>query len=222
MSYKDEFIEFMVRSKVLTFGDFITKSGRKTPYFINTGNYKTGQQAALLGKFYAQCIQQNIKGKIDLLFGPAYKGIPLAVSTAMALYSNHGVDVGYAFNRKEAKDHGEGGNLIGATPKSGDHVLIIEDVMTAGTSIRESVPLLQTFGNISIDGIIISVDRMEKGQNNKSAMAEIYETYGIVTYPIVNVRDIINRLHNKPVDGIIYIDDEKKRQMEEYLDRYGV
>jgi len=222
MSYKDEFIEFMVRSKVLTFGDFITKSGRKTPYFINTGNYKTGQQAALLGKFYAECIQQNIKSKIDLLFGPAYKGIPLAVSTAMALYSNHGVDVGYAFNRKEAKDHGEGGNLIGATPKSGDHVLIIEDVMTAGTSIRESVPLLQTFGNISIDGIIISVDRMEKGENNKSAMAEIYETYGIVTYPIVNVRDIINRLHNKPVDGIIYIDDAKKRQMEEYLDRYGV
>ena len=222
MSYKKEFIEFMVRSGVLTFGDFITKSGRKTPYFVNTGNYKTGYQASKLGEFYAKCIKENIKEDIDALFGPAYKGIPLSVATSIALANQFNEDINYCFNRKEAKDHGEGGSMVGYKLKDGDNVLIVEDVITAGTAIRECFPILQAAAKVNISGLIISVDRMERGQQNKTAIQEIEETFGIKTYPIVTVREIIDTLHNVPVDGKIVIDDEMKTRMEAYLEEYCV
>lgn len=220
MSYKEEFIEFMVRSGVLTFGDFITKSGRRTPYFINTGNYKTGYQASKLGEFYARCIMEN-NALPDVLYGPAYKGIPLAVTAAANLYTGFNVDVQYCFNRKEAKDHGEGGSLIGCKPTDGQRVLIVEDVITAGTSVRESVPLLKSIANVTIDGLIVSVDRMERGNGELSALEEVRRDFGINTYALVTVRDIINTLHNRPVDGKIYIDDKTRDAMEQYLATYG-
>ncbi len=222
MSYKKEFIEFMVRSGVLTFGDFITKSGRKTPYFVNTGNYKTGYQAAKLGEFYAACIKENINEEIHALFGPAYKGIPLSVATAIALSNKYDQNLNYCFNRKEEKDHGEGGSMVGYKLKDGDNVLIIEDVITAGTAIRECFPILKAAANVNIAGLIISVDRMERGQKNQTAIQEIEQEFGIKTYPIVTVRDIIDTLHNTSVDGKIVIDDAMKEKMEAYLKEYCV
>lgn len=220
--YKKEFIEFMVRSGVLTFGDFVTKSGRNTPYFVNTGNYVTGAQMARLGEFYAQCILSNIDGRIDALFGPAYKGIPLSVATAIALSDKYGKDVNYCFNRKEAKDHGEGGKMVGYKLRDGDSVLIVEDVITAGTSVRECLPLLKSQADVKIAGLIVSVDRMEKGTGEKTAIQELYEQYGIKTYQIVTVREIIDTIYNVPIDGKVLIDDEMKRRMEDYLSRYCV
>ena len=160
MTYQEEFITFMVRAGVLTFGDFTTKSGRRTPYFINTGNYKTGAQAAKLGDYYAACIQQNLPDGVDCLFGPAYKGIPLAVSAAASLYRNYGRDLPYCFNRKEAKDHGEGGVMVGCKPQDGDRVVIVEDVVTAGTAVRESIELFQHVADVKMRALIVSVDRM--------------------------------------------------------------
>lgn len=220
--YKKEFIEFMVRSGVLTFGDFVTKSGRKTPYFVNTGNYVTGEQMQKLGGFYAQCIKANISGKIDALFGPAYKGIPLSAAGSIALYANYNDNVNYCFNRKEAKDHGEGGKMVGYKLKDGDRVVIIEDVITAGTSVRECLPLLKAQADVKIEGLIVSVDRMEKGTGDKTAIQELSEQYGIKTYPIVTVREIIDAIYNQPIDGKVYIDADMKRRMEEYLETYCV
>ena len=222
MSYKKDFIEFMVRSGVLTFGEFVTKSGRITPYFINTGNYRTGAQAARLGEYYAACVQENIKGRIDALFGPAYKGIPLAVACAIALSERYGRDVNYCFNRKEAKDHGEGGTMVGYPLKPGDRVVIIEDVITAGTGIRECLPILKAAADVEIAGLIVSADRMERGQGGLSAIQEIKEEYGIDTFPIVTVREIIETLHNHPVDGKIPVDDAMRGKMESYLKEYGI
>ena len=162
-SYKEAFITFMVRSGVLTFGDFTTKSGRRTPYFINTGNYKTGAQASQLGDYYAACIQEHFPDGVDCLFGPAYKGIPLAVAAASSLYRNYGRDLPYCFNRKEAKDHGEGGVMVGYKPQDGDRVAIVEDVVTAGTAVRESIALFQQVADVSIRALFVSVDRMERG-----------------------------------------------------------
>ncbi len=222
MSYKKEFIEFMVRAGVLTFGDFTTKSGRKTPYFVNTGNYKTGYQAAKLGEFYASCIRENIKGNIDALFGPAYKGIPLSVAAAIALSNKYDQDVNYCFNRKEVKDHGEGGSMVGYKLRDADKVVIIEDVITAGTAIRECLPVLKAAADVAIAGLIISVDRMERGTQNKTAIQEIYDEFGITAYPIVTVREIIDTLHNVPVDGKVVIDDAMRARMEAYLEEYCV
>lgn len=221
-SYKREFIEFMVRSGVLTFGDFTTKSGRKTPYFVNTGNYKTGAQAAKLGEFYAKAIKEHIKEDIDVLFGPAYKGIPLAVATSIALATAHDTDVNYCFNRKEEKDHGEGGKMVGYKLKDGDNVLITEDVITSGASIRECLPQIMAAAKVNIIGEIISVDRMERGLENKTAIQQIYDDYGFKVYPIVNVKEVIEALHNNPVDGVIYIDDAMKAKMEAYIEEYCV
>ncbi len=223
MDYKQEFIQFMVRSGVLTFGDFTAKSGRKTPYFINTGNYKTGAQAARLGEFYAKCLMEHIPGHIDALFGPAYKGIPLAVATAVALANHHERDVNYCFNRKEAKDHGEGGTMVGYKLQDGDKVVIIEDVITAGTAMRESLPLLEAAAKgVEVVGVIISVDRTERGKGDKSAIQEMKEEFGIPVYPIVTAREIIDALYNVEVDGKVYIDDAMKAKMEAYLEQYGV
>jgi orotate phosphoribosyltransferase len=226
MEYKKEFIEFMVRSGVLTFGEFKTKSGRTSPYFINTGNYKTGKQLAGLGGFYADCIMDHIKNgalkqEITALFGPAYKGIPISVAAAIALAEKYDVDIKYSSKRKEAKDHGEGGSLLGYQLKQGDSVLIVEDVITAGTAMRECVPILKDLG-VSIEGLVVSVDRMERGTGSKSAIEELKEEYGITTYPIITVRDIIENLHRKEIDGDVFIDDVMKERMEQYLETYCV
>jgi orotate phosphoribosyltransferase len=226
MDYKKDFIEFMVRSGVLTFGEFITKSGRKSPYFINTGNYQTGKQLAGLGSYYADCIMDNIekgnlKKDIKALFGPAYKGIPISVAASIALAERHGLDVRYCSSRKEVKDHGEGGSLLGYRLQPGDSVLVVEDVITAGTAMRESIPLLRGYG-VTIEGLVVSVDRMERGTGSKTAIGELLEEYGIPTYPIITVRDILDALYQKPVNGKIYIDDEVKQRMEAYLGAYCV
>lgn len=227
MGYKEEFIRFMVESGVLTFGDFVTKSGRNTPYFVNTGNYRTGAQAHRLGQFYASCIMEHMNaGDIHrdtkVLFGPAYKGIPLAVSTSIALSSEYGLDVSYCFNRKEKKDHGEGGDMVGHKLQDGDRVLITEDVITAGTAVRETLPLLLGAADVKVEGLIVSVDRMERGKGEKTAIQELYEEYGIPTYPIVTVREVIDALHGKEVGGTVVITDAVRKSMEDYLEKYCV
>ena len=221
MDYRAEFIQCMVRSGVLTFGDFTTKSGRKTPYFINTGNYKTGAQAARLGDYYAACVQEHMPEGIDCLFGPAYKGIPLAVTTAASLYRNYGRDLPYCFNRKEVKDHGEGGFMVGYQPKDGDRVAIIEDVVTAGTAMRESIELFKNVADVKIVALFVSADRMERGTRECTTLDELREDYGIQVYPIVTIQDIKETLHNRPVDGTVYIDDAMRARMDAYLAEYG-
>lgn len=224
--YKKDFIEFMVRSGVLTFGDFTTKSGRKSPYFINTGNYKTGGQLAKLGSFYAASIVDNMKNgdlKSDMtaLFGPAYKGIPISVSTVIAMSEKHGIDINYCSNRKESKDHGEGGSLLGYQLKQGDSVLIVEDVITAGTAMRECLPILNDLG-VTIEGLVVSVDRMERGTGSKTAIQELKEDYGISTYPIITVKDILEHLYQTEIDGKVFIDEEMKQKIETYMETYCV
>lgn len=215
MSYKQEFIKFMCDAKVLTFGDFVTKSGRNTPYFINTGNYNTGEQINKLGHFYAKCMEEN-NINANVLFGPAYKGIPLCISVASSLYEK-GKNINYCFNRKEAKDHGEGGIIVGYQLKDNDNVAIIEDVITAGTAIRESLPILKKAANVNITSVIISVDRMEKGNNEKSAIQEVYEEFGIKVYPIVTINDIIDAIKNENIPGKEYLE-----KMLEYREKYGI
>ena len=210
--YKQEFIEFMVKSNVLKFGKFVTKSGRQTPFFINTGNYTTGEQLEKLGQFYAQTIKERIGTDIDVLFGPAYKGIPLTVTTAIAMNNLYGVNVEYCSNRKEIKDHGEGGILLGAKLDNTKKVVIVEDVMTAGTSIYETAPILKAQGDVEISGLVISVDRMEKGRGEKSAQS----------YPIVTMAEVVEYLYNREINGTIYIDDNIKLAIEEYYQKYGV
>ena len=223
MSYKQEFVEFMVRANVLTFGDFVTKSGRQTPYFVNTGNYKTGAQIAKLGEIYAECIKNQVGQNFDLLYGPAYKGIPLAVTTAVALYQRYQWDVPYCFNRKEQKDHGEGGGLIGWKPRDGERVLIIEDVITAGTSVRESLALLKSVAQVNVGDLVVAVDRRERGTNGRqTALQELETALGIQTHPIVTIDEIVAFLHNREIDGRIIIDDSIKMKIEEYLQAYGV
>jgi orotate phosphoribosyltransferase len=209
--YKREFIDFMIECDVLTFGDFVTKSGRPTPYFVQTGKYRTGGQIRRLGNFYADAIQANFGDDIDVLFGPAYKGIPLAVETAGALAAR-GRDIGFMFNRKEAKDHGEGGVLVGHPLADGDRVLIIEDVTTAGTSIRETVPVLQSAANVSLAGLIVSVDRMERGTSDKAALAQVGEDFAMPTCAIVTVREIIEHAD---------LSEEMVERMHAYLEEFG-
>lgn len=222
MDYQQEFIDFMVRSGVLTFGDFTTKSGRKTPYFINTGNYKTGAQAARLGDYYAQCIQRHAPEGISCLFGPAYKGIPLAVSAAASLYRLYGRDIPYCFNRKEAKDHGEGGSMVGYKLQDGDKIAIVEDVVTAGTALRESLALFEAMGkNVQVTHLFVSVDRMERGTGDCTTLDELRRDYGIEVCPLVTVRDIMTALHGKSIDGEVLLDDHRLEQMEAYLAQYG-
>ena len=220
-NYKEQFIEFMVRSNVLTFGDFVTKSGRKTPYFINTGRYKTGGQIKKLGQFYAEAVCSSIGEEANVLFGPAYKGIPLVVATAIALTEKTGRTVSFCFNRKEAKDHGEGGNLIGHTPAANDRIVIIEDVTTAGTSIRETVPLLLGIAPVILAGLVVSVDRMEKGAGTKSALAELAQEFHFTTAAIVTLDEIVAHLFNRPVDGVVVLTEEIRQKIDAYRATYG-
>ncbi len=217
MNYKQQFIKFMVDSGVLTFGDFTLKSGRKAPYFINCGNYKTGAQLAKLGEFYAECIKDN-DIPVETLFGPAYKGIPLAVSAVTALYNKFGINVSYCFDRKEAKDHGEGGMFVGKSLSDGEKVIIIDDVMTSGKALKESVPKLKGAADVDITGMVITVDRMEKGLNSDlSAVQEAYSEFGIRVYSIVNMVDIIEAIESGIVEGKEYLD-----KMYAYREQYGV
>lgn len=217
MSYKNEFIKFMAECGVLTFGDFTLKSGRKAPYFINTGNYRTGSQICRLGGFYADCIAEN-KIEADLLFGPAYKGIPLAVSAASALYSKYNIDLGYCFDRKEEKDHGEGGVFVGRKPADGDRVIIIEDVMTSGKALKETYPKLTSAANVQVKDMVISVDRMEKAlDSDLSAVQAAYKEYGITVHSIVTINDIIAAAEEGIINADGYVD-----KMKEYRKVYGV
>ncbi|MDP4145037.1 MAG: orotate phosphoribosyltransferase [Bacillota bacterium] len=220
--YKKEFIEFMIECGVLTFGDFVTKSGRKTPFFVNTGNYKTGKQLSRLGDFYAQAIKENFGDNFNVLFGPAYKGIPLGVTTAISLSNLYDMDVAYCSNRKEVKDHGDTGILLGSKLKDGDNVIIIEDVTTAGTSVYETMPILKSQADVNVVGLIISVDRMEKGQHEQSALTELREKFGMKTSAIVTMEEVISYLHNKELNGKVVIDDEMKNRINEYYSIYGV
>jgi len=191
--YKREFIQFLEGAGVLKFGDFTAKSGRKIPYFINAGDIKTGDQIAKLGEFYAKSYLEKVGNKRCVLFGPAYKGICIAVSASVAL-SKEGLDVPFFFDRKEVKDHGEGGMFVGYTPKAGEEVVITEDVITAGTAIRESMGKLSALEGVNVAAVFVMVDRKEKGQTEKSAMAEITDTFGFPVYSVVDVYDIIEYL----------------------------
>ena len=219
--YKQEFIEFMVDCNVLKFGDFVTKSGRKTPFFVNTGFYRTGGQLRRLGEYYAKAIHDRFGLDFDVLFGPAYKGIPLTVAATMAISSLYDSDIRYCSNRKEVKDHGDKGILLGSPIEDGDRVLIIEDVTTAGTSIGETLPIIKAQGNVDVCGLVVSVDRMERGQGEKSALQEIQETYGFQTTAIVTMAEVVEHLYNREYRGKIYIDDEMKARIDAYYEQYG-
>jgi len=220
--YKREFIEFMIDCNVLKFGDFVTKSGRNTPFFVNTGFYQTGSQLRKLGTYYAKAISDTFGLSFDVLFGPAYKGIPLTVATSMAISEVYGKDIRYCSNRKEVKDHGDKGILLGSPINDKDRVLIIEDVTTAGTSIQETVPIIKAQGDVTICGLVISVDRLERGLSTKSALQEIQEMYGIKTAAIVTMEEVVMYLYNKPINGKVYIDDTIKAAIDVYYEKYGV
>lgn len=218
-----EFIEHMVASDVLTFGDFTTKSGRQTPYFVNTGKYRTGAQIAALGGFYADAIEGYIAAtgkEITALFGPAYKGIPLVVAASAEL-SRRGIEVAYTFNRKEKKDHGEGGVLVGHEPKAGDLYIIVEDVTTAGTSIRETLPLLKAVEGVEVAALVVAVDRSEKGPSGIGALEEIEKTYGMDTVSIASVHEVIQHLEGREIDGKVVLDTTTADAMRAYLQRWG-
>ena len=219
--YKEEFIGFMVDCNVLKFGDFVTKSGRKTPFFINTGFYRTGAQLRKLGEYYAKAIAGTFGTDFDVLFGPAYKGIPLTVAASMAISEHYGADIRYCSNRKEVKDHGDKGILLGSPIEDGDRVVIIEDVTTAGTSIGETLPIIRAQGDVEVLGLVVSVDRMERGQGEKSALAEISEKYGMKTTAIVTMAEVVEFLYNRPYKGKIIIDDALKAAIDAYYEQYG-
>ena len=218
-AYKKEFIEFMVDCQVLKFGDFVTKSGRKTPFFVNTGFYRTGAQLRKLGGYYAEAIKEKFGLDFDVLFGPAYKGIPLSVAAAIAISEKYDTDIRYCSNRKEVKDHGDKGILLGSPINDGDKVVIIEDVTTAGTSIEETLPIIKAQGNVDPIGLVVSVDRMERG---KSALSEIEEKYGLKTTAIVTMAEVVEHLYNKEYKGKVIIDDKLKTAIDAYYEQYGV
>lgn len=220
--YKKEFIEFMIDCNVLKFGDFVTKSGRNTPFFVNTGFYRTGAQLKKLGTYYAKAIEAKFGFDFDVLFGPAYKGIPLSVAAAIAISETYGKDIKYCANRKEVKDHGDTGILLGSPIEDGDKVVIIEDVTTAGTSIQETLPIVKAQGDVDVLGLVVSVDRMERGQGTKSALEEIRENYGLETTAIVTMQEVVEHLYNKPYNGKVIIDDTLKAAIDAYYEKYGV
>ena len=220
--YKEEFIEFMVESQVLTFGEFTLKSGRKSPFFMNAGKYVTGGQLKKLGEYYARAIHENFGDEFDVLFGPAYKGIPLSVTAAIAYSELYGREVRYCSNRKEVKDHGDVGILLGSKLADGDRVIIIEDVTTSGKSIEETFPILKSQAKVEIKGLMVSLNRMEKGLEGKmSALDEIKEKYGFDSRAIVTMQDVTEYLYNRPYKGTIYIDDKLKAAMDQYYEKYG-
>ncbi|MBP3926100.1 MAG: orotate phosphoribosyltransferase [Clostridium sp.] len=219
--YKQEFIEFMVESEVLKFGEFTLKSGRKSPFFMNAGAYVTGTQLRRLGEYYAKAIHDNYGLDFDVLFRPAYKGIPLSVATAMAISELYGKDVRYCSNRKEVKDHGDTGILLGSKLKDGDRVVMIEDVTTSGKSIEETYPIIKAQADVEIKGLIVSLNRMERGKGEKSALEEVKDLYGFPTAAIVSMADVVEHLYNKECRGKIVIDDTLKAAIDAYYEQYG-
>ncbi|MBI4975722.1 orotate phosphoribosyltransferase [Candidatus Peregrinibacteria bacterium] len=220
-NYKIDFIKLLVKAEALKFGQFTLKSGRVAPYFFNAGSFYTGELIYALAKAYAGAFL-DAAVDIDVIFGPAYKGIPLAVSTTEVLYKEFGKNVAYCFNRKEAKDHGEGNLLVGAPLTADTKVLLIDDVMTAGTAVRESMDVLKANGNPKVNAILIAMDRMEKNNDGENALAAVENMFGVKVYSIVNLDEVIEVLHGQKIDGVIYIDDEKMKMIEEYRKQYGV
>ena len=219
--YKQEFIEFMVESEVLKFGEFTLKSGRKSPFFMNAGAYVTGTQLRRLGEYYAKAIHDNYGLDFDVLFGPAYKGIPLSVATTMAISELYGKDIRYCSNRKEAKDHGDTGILLGSKLKDGDRVVIIEDVTTSGKSIEETFPIIKAQADVEVKGLMVSLNRMERGKGDKSALEEVKELYGFPTAAIVSMADVVEHLYNRECQGKVVIDDGLKAAIDAYYEQYG-
>ena len=219
--YKKEFIEFMVDSNVLRFGEFTLKSGRKSPFFMNAGAYITGSQLRRLGAYYAQAIHDNYGTDFDVLFGPAYKGIPLAVASTMAFSELYGRDIRYCSNRKEIKDHGDVGILLGSDLNDGDRVVIIEDVTTSGKSIEETFPILKEQANVDVVGLMVSLNRQERGRTQKNALAEIREVYGIETGAIVTMEEVVEHLYNRKYNGRVLIDDKLKEAIDTYYAQDG-
>lgn len=220
--YKQEFIEFMVDCKALKFGDFVLKSGRRSPFFMNAGSYVTGGQLRRLGEYYARAIHEKYGDEFDILFGPAYKGIPLSVAAAIAYSEIYGREVRYCSNRKEAKDHGDAGILLGSSLQDGDRVVMIEDVTTSGKSIEETFPILRQQADVEIVGLMVSLNRMERGlDSEKSALFEIRQKYGFDANAIVTMEEVVDCLYDKPYKGTIYIDDTLKRAIDAYYEQYG-
>ncbi len=220
-SYKEEFIKFMVEADVLKFGDFTLKSGRKSPFFMNAGAYVTGSQLERLGEYYAKAIHDVYGTDFDVLFGPAYKGIPLAVATVIAFSKLYGKEIRYCSNRKEVKDHGDVGILLGSKLKDGDRVVIIEDVTTSGKSIEETFPIIEAQADVKILGLMVSLNRCERGKGDKCALDEIKETYGFPTAAIVSMDEVKEYLHNREIDGRVIIDDTIYAAIEDYFKIYG-
>ena len=221
-AYKSEFIQFMVDSKVLKFGDFTLKSGRKSPFFMNAGSYVTGTQLMKLGEYYAKAIHDRYGDDFDVLFGPAYKGIPLSVATTIAYSKLYGKEIRYCSNRKEVKDHGDTGILLGSNLKDGDRVVMIEDVTTSGKSMEETVPKVKGAADVTIVGLTVSLNRCERGKGDKSALEEVKELYGFETDAIVSMEEVVEYLYNKECQGRILIDDEMKKAIDDYYVQYGV
>ena len=220
-AYKSEFIQFMVDSKVLKFGDFTLKSGRKSPFFMNAGSYVTGTQLMKLGEYYAQAIHDRYGDDFDVLFGPAYKGIPLSVATTIAYSKLFGKEIRYCSNRKEVKDHGDAGILLGSPLKDGDRVVVIEDVTTSGKSMEETIPIVRAQADVTIVGLMVSLNRQEKGKGDKCALDEIKDLYGFETEAIVSMDEVVECLYNKEIDGAVLIDDEMKAKIDAYYEQYG-
>ena len=223
-AYKHEFIDFMVESDVLKFGDFTLKSGRKSPFFMNAGAYVTGTQLMRLGEYYAKAIHETYGDDFDVLFGPAYKGIPISVVTAVAYAKLYGKEVRYCSDRKEEKDHGaDKGSFLGSKLKDGDRVIMIEDVTTSGKSMEETVPKVRGAADVTIIGLMVSLNRMEVGLGGKvSALDEIKERYGFETSAIVSMADVVEHLYNKECEGRVVIDDKLKAAIDTYYEQYGV
>lgn len=221
-AYKQEFIEFMVECDVLKFGEFTLKSGRRSPFFMNAGAYVTGSQLKKLGEYYAKAIHEQFGDDFDVLFGPAYKGIPLSVAASIAYSELYGKEIRYCSNRKEVKDHGDIGILLGSKLKDGDRVVIIEDVTTSGKSIEETFPILKSQADVEIKGLMVSLNRMEKGMDGKvSALEEIRQKYGFEARAIVTMAEVTEYLYNKPCGGKVLIDEELKKKIDAYYEIYG-
>ena len=220
-SYKKEFIDFMVNCEVLKFGDFTLKSGRKSPFFMNAGAYVTGSQLKKLGEYYAKAIHDKYGEDFDVIFGPAYKGIPLAVTTAIAFSELYGKEIRYCSNRKEIKDHGDTGILLGSKLSDGDRVVVIEDVTTSGKSMEETIPILRSQAKVTLVGLMVSLNREEKGKGEKCALDEISELYGMPANAIVSMSEVVEALYNKEVRGQVRIDDSMKKKIDDYYAVYG-
>lgn len=219
--YKEQFIDFMVESHVLKFGDFTLKSGRKSPFFMNAGAYVTGSQLSRLGEFYARAIHDNYGDDFDVLFGPAYKGIPLSVATTIAYSRLFNREIRYCSNRKEVKDHGDTGILLGSSIKDGDRVVVIEDVTTSGKSMEETIPIVRAQGNVTIVGLMVSLNRQERGKGKQCALDEIKELYGFATNAIVSMEEVVSYLYQKEVNETVLIDEQLKQRIDDYYKEYG-